>query len=338
MGKTMDKKRTITIADVADALGVSKTTVSRAISGKGRIGKETRERVMAYIEEHDYQPNVIAKGLAQSKTYNLCVVMPGDYGMVDLNFFQECLFGIQEIAGSMGYDILLSICSGVNDISNLERIIANHKVDGAILMRTFTEDAQIEFLQQKNLPFVTIGSTNYKNVVQVDHDHRNACRELTLVLLMKQRKKIALIGGDEGHVVTQNRLGGFRDAYAQMGLKVDESLLFLSLENRVLIDKAVKEVLEKQVDCILCMDDAVCSSVLKTLRERHVKVPGDVNVASFFNSSLLENNVPSITSLSFDTRELGMVACRTLLDLIGAAETKERTLLPYEIVLKESTG
>lgn len=333
----MDKKRTITIADVAEALGVSKTTVSRAISGKGRIGKETRERVLAYIEEHDYQPNVIAKGLAQSKTYNLCVVMPGDYGMVDLHFFQECLFGIQEIAGSMGYDILLSICSGVNDISNLERIIANHKVDGAILMRTFTEDTQIEFLQQKNLPFVTIGSTNYENVVQVDHDHRNACRELTSVLLMKQRKKIALIGGGEGHVVTQNRLCGFRDAYAQMGLKVDESLLFLSLENRILIDKAVKEVLEKKVDCILCMDDAVCSSVLKTLREEHVKVPEDVNVASFFNSSLLENNVPSITSLSFDSKELGMVACRTLLDLIGAVETKERTLLPYEIVLKEST-
>ena len=87
-----------------------KTTVSRAISGKGRIGQETRDRVLKYIEEHDYKPNVIAKGLAQSKTYNLCVVMPGDYDVVDLTFFQECLFGIQEIAGIMEYDILLSIC------------------------------------------------------------------------------------------------------------------------------------------------------------------------------------------------------------------------------------
>lgn len=77
---------------------------------KGRIGQETRDRVLKYIEEHDYKPNVIAKGLAQSKTYNLCVVMPGDYDVVDLTFFQECLFGIQEIAGIMEYDILLSIC------------------------------------------------------------------------------------------------------------------------------------------------------------------------------------------------------------------------------------
>ena len=98
----MDKglEKNITIADVAEALGVSKTTVSRAISGKGRIGRETRERVLAYIEEHDYKPNVIAKGLAQSKTYNICVVMPGEYDVVDLTFFQECLFGIQ---GEMAY-------------------------------------------------------------------------------------------------------------------------------------------------------------------------------------------------------------------------------------------
>ncbi len=331
-----EKDKNITIADVAEALGVSKTTVSRAISGKGRIGKETRERVLAYIEEHNYKPNVIAKGLAQSKTYNLCVVMPGEYDVVDLTFFQECLFGIQEIAGNMEYDLLLSICQ-TNDISSLERIVANRKVDGAILMRTFVEDPQIEFLQKKGLPFVTIGSSNYEGVVQVDHNHKSACKELTSIILMKNLKKIALIGGDETHVVTQNRLRGFREAYDKMGLEVDESLLYLNLDNHILIDKVVKEALERKVDCILCMDDAVCSRVLKMLREQHIKVPQDVKLASFYNSTILENSVPSITSLSFNAKELGMVACRTLLDLVEGTEVKERTLLPYEVVLKEST-
>ena len=291
----MDKglEKNITIADVAEALGVSKTTVSRAISGKGRIGRETRERVLAYIEEHDYKPNVIAKGLAQSKTYNICVVMPGEYDVVDLTFFQECLFGIQEIAGSMEYDILLSICRK-NDISSLERIIANHKVDGVILMRTFVEDEQIDFLQTKNVPFVTIGSTsaNYKGVIQIDHNHKSACKELTSIILMKQMDKIALIGGNEEHVVTQSRLRGFREAYAKMGKTLDVDLMFLSQDNQVLVEKAVKEALNRQADCILCMDDAVCSRVLKTLRQQHVKVPEDVRVASFYNSMVLENNVP----------------------------------------------
>lgn len=332
-----EEKRNITIADVAEALGVSKTTVSRAISGKGRIGKETRTRVLEYISEHDYKPNVIAKGLAQSKTYNLCVVMPGDYDVVDLHFFQECLFGIQQIAGGMEYDILLCI-SQTNDVSSLERIVDNHKVDGVILMRTVTVDLQIEFLLQRNLPFVTIGSSNYANVVQVDHDHMSACRELTSIILMKQMKRIALIGGNEAHVVTQARLQGFREAYQKMGETIDENLLFLGQNNNVLIDKTVREVIfDRKVDCILCMDDAVCSRVLKTLREEHVKVPGDIRVASFYNSNMLENNVPSVTSLSFDANELGMMACRILLDLIAGHSVKEHTLLPYEVVLKEST-
>ena len=255
---------------------------------------------------------------------------------MDLTFFQECLFGIQEIAGIMEYDILLSICKN-NDISSLERIISNHKVDGVILMRTFVEDAQIEYLSTKEIPFVTIGSSNYPGVVQIDHNHKSACRELTSYILMKQLKKVALIGGDERHVVTQSRLRGFREAYQKMGLTPDENLLYLNLENGVLVDKMVEEILEKKVDCILCMDDAICSRVLKKLRMEHKEVPRDVKVASFYNSTVLENNVPSITSLKFDAKELGMVTCRTLLDLIDGLEVKQRTLLPNEVVLKEST-
>ncbi len=331
-----EESRNLTIADVAEALGVSKTTVSRAISGKGRIGIATRDRVLKYIEEHDYKPNVIAKSLAQSKTYNLCVVMPGDYAVVDLTFFQECLLGIQKIAGLMEYDILLSICKN-DDIASLERIVTNRKVDGVILMRTFVEDKSIEYLQTKNIPFVTIGSSNYKDVVQVDHNHRSACKELTSIILMKGMKRIALIGGDESHVVTQKRLRGFREAYEKMNEHVDPTLLYLNLDNNIVIDRTVEEVLERKADCILCMDDAICSRVLKKLREKHITVPKEIRVASFYNSMVLDNNVPSITSLEFDSKELGMVACKTLLDQIEGIEVEMRTLLPYEVVLKEST-
>ncbi len=329
-------KKDLTIADVAEALGVSKTTVSRAISGKGRIGRETRRRVLDYIEEHDYKPNVIAQGLAQSKTYNLCVAMPRNYEVVDWNFFQACLFGIQEMAESAGYDILMTTCR-MNDISSLERIIANHKVDGVVLMRTFLEDAQLAYLQQKKIPFVTTGSTDYSDVVQIDHDHRSACRELTSYLLMRGFRRIALVGEDEGYVVTRSRLEGFREAYEEQGISLDESLLFLNPDNRTQVEKTVGEILERGVDCILCMDDADTSRVLRALREKKVRVPGDVRVASFYNSTILDDHVPSITSLSFDAKEVGMVACKLLLQLIEGLEVPMKTLLPYEVVLKDST-
>ena len=101
---------------------MSKTTVSRAISGKGRIGKATRERVLAYIEEHNYKPNVLAKGLAQLKTYNIGVMLPEDYTVVDLPFFQSCLVGIEETAISLDYDILLTMSRG-RDCAQLVRMV-----------------------------------------------------------------------------------------------------------------------------------------------------------------------------------------------------------------------
>lgn len=181
-------QKNITIADVAEALGISKTTVSRAISGKGRIGEGTRQKVLSYIEEHNYKPNVIAKGLAQSRTYNLCVVMPGSFSLVDMPFFKDAMTGIQEIAELEEYDILLCI-GQKNNLNSLERVVSNHKVDGVILLRTFLEDTQIELLQNKGVPFVTTGSTRYKKVKQVDFDHESACYELTSILLMRGVKK-----------------------------------------------------------------------------------------------------------------------------------------------------
>lgn len=334
MEQSNEKK--LTISDVAQALGVSKSTVSRAISGKGRIGKTTRERVLTYIEKHNYKPNVLAKGLAQLKTYNIGVMLPEDYSIVDLPFFQTCLIGIEETAVSMDYDILLTM-SRENDCGQLVRMVENHKVDGIVLMRTFTKDIHIEYLKSQGIPFVTVGSTNDQDVIQVDNDHKNACRELISILLMKKLSRIGLIGGIESHVVTQNRLKGYIEAHKQAKIAVNEDIIFVNVEKEIMIQRAVEKLIQEQVDCIACLDDAVCMHVLNKLRKEHISVPKQMKVASFYDSSILENNLPSITSLSFNARELGTVACQTLMELIEGNSVKKRTLLGYEVTLKEST-
>ena len=334
MEQSNEKK--LTISDVAEALGVSKSTVSRAISGKGRIGKTTRERALTYIEKHNYKPNVLAKGLAQLKTYNIGVMLPEDYSVVDLPFFQTCLIGIEETAVSMDYDILLTM-SRESDCGQLVRMVENHKVDGIVLMRTFTKDIHIEYLKSQGIPFVTVGSTNDQDVIQVDNDHKNACRELISILLMKKLSRIGLIGGIESHVVTQNRLKGYIEAHKEAGIALNQDIVFVNVEKEIMIQRAVEKLLQEQVDCIVCLDDAVCMHVLNKLRKEHISVPKQMKVASFYDSSILENNLPSITSLSFNARELGTVACKTLMELIEGNAVKQRTLLGYEVILKEST-
>jgi len=329
-------KKNITIADVADALGVSKTTVSRAISGKGRIGDATREKVLNYIDENDYVPNQMAKGLATNKTYNIGVVMQGDYSFIDLPFFQECLIGVHDVGAAMDYDILLTVTQNTNT-SKLERIIRNHKVDGIILLRTFMEDKSVEYLKKSKIPFVVVGSSDYENVIQVDNDHLQACKELTSILLMKHITKIALIGGNENYVVTRNRLKGFKEAFKEQNIPISEDMIYLNMENPIFIDKCVDDVLKKNAQCILCMDDAICLHVLNRLDQNKIDVPKDIKVASFYNSFLLENHLPSITSLTFDAKELGMLASTVLFDSMEGKEVAMKTYRGYEVRLKDST-
>ena len=111
----------------------------------------------------------------------------------------------------------------------------------------------------------------------------------------------------------------------------------MNLEDEESIRAALLGVLGKRVECILCMDDGICSRVLRILRQEKIRIPQQIKVASFYNSSVLENNIPSITSLAFSAKELGKSCCELLLKLIDGKEVSRKTLLPYEIMLKEST-
>lgn len=329
-------KKKITIDEVAREMGVSKTTVSRAISGKGRIGKETREKILKYIAEKEYKPNVIAQGLAKSCTYNIGVVMPEDYCTADAPFFINCLSGLHQTASSRGYDILVTVFDN-DDVSNLERMISNRKVDGIVLMRSFVDDKGVKLLKERRIPFVVVGSTEEEGVMQIEQDNEGGCKELTSILLMKKLNRIALIGGNENYSVTQRRLKGFLEAFEEMGRVPQKELIYMNSENTASIEWAVEGILEKGADCIVCMDDNICSHVLNKLKRLKVSVPRKMKVASFFNSSILENNIPPITSLSFDVKNLGMLACKVLIKMIEKEEIEPIDKIGYDIVLKEST-
>lgn len=331
----MDDKK-MTIGDIAEELGVSKTTVSRVISGKGRIGEKTRKRVLSYIEEHHYRPNVVARGLAQSKTFNLGVVLPGDYNVAELPFFQKCLLGISRVASARGYDVLLSIVTAGN-ISQLKRAVTNRKIDGVILTRTLAEDAPMKYLLQNAVPFVAIGSADDDRVVQVDNDHRSACKELTEKLLQSGMRKLALIGSDESYIVTGNRLRGFEDAIAKSGDRKCGRQIFMNVRDAAQVQEIVEELLADGTDCIVSMDDFLCGCVLNALQLRNIVVPEQMQVVSFYDSSLLENRSPSITSIRFDVEELGQRACETLLAMLEGETVAKRTLLGYEVRMRNST-
>lgn len=324
------EEKKLTIADVAAHLGVSKTTVSRAISGKGRVSEETRRRVQMYIDQMDYKPNVIAKGLAQSKTFNIAVMLPLDCDMEELPFFQNCMCGICEAAAKRDYDVL-TVYSAAGVIGGLERIISNHKVDGVVLSRTLIEDAAADYLKKRKVPVVAVGSSPDMTLIQVDHDHRSACRELTQHLLKQGIRKMGLIGGNESHVVTRNRYEGFADAFRLSGVPIDMNLVYFGIEKVQEVEQTVEELIAKKAECIVCMDDMLCSHVLRKLRSMDADLLERIKVVSFYGGASGNTLESQVETVEFDAKKLGRVTCNTLLDVIDGKQIAEKQLLPYKL-------
>lgn len=334
--ETGNCEKKVTINDIAAELGCSKSTVSRAISGNGRISKEVCEKVMDCCEKYGYKPNGIAKSLAQSKTYNIGVVLPADQDLSEIPFFQHCLLGICEMAATKDYDVIATTIH-TDDISKLKRIVEHRKVDGIILTRTLDQDPQEAFLRKSKIPFVVIGSSKDSDIVQVDNDHIEACRELTSLLIAQSMKRIAFIGGNLNHVVNRHRYEGFIKGCEQNKLTPEKELLYLECNAKFMVDKAVSEILTHAADCIVCMDDKICHYVLQKLSKEQVAVPEQMKVASFYDSALLESYTPAITALKFDTKALGIESCKMLLDLIDGKHVARQVLLGYDIVVRSST-
>ncbi len=329
--------KNITIGDIAEELGYSKTTISRAISGKGRIGAETKQKVQDYIREHNYKPNVIAKGLAQSKTYNIGVILPADANLIEIPFFQSCLMGICEVAAGLDYDVVVTTVTE-DDITLLKRLIDNQKVDGIVLTRSLVNDLPVRYLKDAGMPVVLIGSNEDDSIIQIDSNHIAGCCELTTILLRSGSERMALLAGNQNHIVNRNRLEGFVKAHRDLNRIVDDSLIFRGMTNNIMIQKAVGQIVERGADCIVCSDDFICSRVLAGLEEMNCPVPQKIKVASFYNSVQLETHNPPITALSIDVKELGITAGRHLIQMIAGETVDHKSLINYEIILKRSTN
>lgn len=334
--KTEENQQNITINDIADELGLSKTTISRVISGKGRIGPETRERVMAYINEHGYRPNLIAKSLAVSKTFNIAVTLPADAEVNEIPFFQTCLYSITDTANARDYDVVLSVTTEQN-ISGLKRLLRNQKIDGVILTRLLFQDKAVLFLKEMGLPFVVIGSSDDTSIVQVDSDHLAGCRSLTAGVLDSGYRNVVLLAGNPAHKVNKDRYAGYTAAFASAGLELDTRSVCWNVTDAARVEQVLPGVMKKKPDCIVCMDDVICGLVLSWLQKSRIEIPADVKVASFHDSAFMATHNPPVTALHINVPELGATAGNILLDMIAGKDVSAKNLVGYEVIVRDSS-
>lgn len=331
-----EKERVHTIEEIASSLEISKTTVSRAISGKGRVSEQTRNKVLDYMKEHNFKPRKHLEKWTDKRTYNICVTLPGEQKFAEMEYFQRILMNIYDFFAIHGYNVFIAKIEPSN-IQVLKQLVLKHKIDGVILTRSMEKDDAILYLQEKKVPFVIVGSYTDNQVVQVDVNHEEACQELTSILIRMGMKKFAVLCGDITQNATKNRLLGCRYAFENNGILPENIDIYKDVVEPIMTDKVINDLKKKDIECILCLDDNICINVLNKLKRDHIGIPNDIKVASFYNSSLLDEYYPSITCTEFDINELGIMASKLLLGLLNEEVVPSKMMMGYKVILKEST-
>lgn len=336
MTKRNGSSEKLTVSEIAQELGVSKTTVSRALSGKGRIGEETRARVFDYINRSGAEVSVQIHPAEQRLTHNLAMVIPSHFVQLDLPFLRKSMGGICRMAAQRGYDVLLCYADETHT-DQLERQLAAHKVDGVILSRTLSYDPCMALLQRYHIPFVAMGHLEDETALQVDNDQATAAAEMTRLLLQLGMRRIAYLGGSSNYTVNRDRLMGYLRALDAFGVAAEHDLIYSGIETEEKRLDVLDKVLEHQPECLLCCDDSLAFSVLKDLRQRGIRVPEQIRLASLYDSEILLDTAPTISAVQFDAAALGTAACRLLLDAMQGKEVIPRQIQGYQVILREST-
>ena len=329
MGYTLDK--------IAKELGLSKTTVSRAISGKGRISEETREKVNAFIKEINYRPSAVARSLAASRTFNVGLVFPADSALGEMPYFQTLMTGVCDRAMEYEYDVLIILADN-DGISALKHAVRNKKIDAVMVSRCEQDSKVINFLKDASIPYIVVGDPMEPGVPFIDHDNEGAATRMIETLIDKGITRMALIGGGENINVTHSRLAGFRQGFINRGMKADENQIYLNMHKSDRMDKVLKTAIAEGAECIVCMDDMLCNSVLNCLHNDGLSVPDDIKLCSFYDSNLLSTSKPSITSLYFDAKKLGAEGLSMLMRNLDGEDVTNLTLSDFNIQMRDSTN
>jgi DNA-binding LacI/PurR family transcriptional regulator len=329
MGYTLDK--------IAKELGLSKTTVSRAISGKGRISEETRAKVNAFIKEINYRPSAVARSLAASRTFNVGLVFPADSALGEMPYFQTLMTGVCDRAMEYEYDVLIILADN-DGISALKHAVRNKKIDAVMVSRCEQDSKVINFLKDASIPYIVVGDPMEPGIPFIDHDNEGAATRMIETLIDKGITRMALIGGGENINVTHSRLAGFRQGFINRGMKADENQIYLNMHKSDRMDKVLKTVIAEGAECIVCMDDMLCNSVLNCLHNDGVSVPEDIKLCSFYDSNLLSTSKPSITSLYFDAKKLGAEGLSMLMRNLDGEDVTNLTLNDFNIQMRDSTN
>lgn len=335
------------LKQLADTLGLSQTTVSRALNGYPEVSEATRRRVEDAAQRHSYRPNTRARSLATGRAHTIGHVIPISTRHEMMNpVFSDFIAGAGETYARAGFDMTLSIVPDDAEDATYRSLAQKKTVDGIVIHGPRADERRIRLLQDLNLPFVVHGraSAEDSDYSWVDMNNRRAFARATELLLDLGHRRIALINGLEDMDFAIRRRQGFVTALSERGLAPDPALCGSDeMTEHYGYDAARRMLALNNAPTAFLVSSLISAiGVRRALEELGLKMGRDVSVITHDDElSYLGNgrDVPIFTATRSSVREAGRIAATTLLALIeDPARTPRHHLLEADLMLGRSTG
>lgn len=330
---------TVNIKDVARKANVSISTVSRVINDSKPVSDEIKKRVFDIIEETGYVPNPVARSLVMKKSRLIGIIVPD----IANYYTGELLNAFEEIAKTYDYEVIL--CNTYGDVQQELRylkLLESKQVEGMVFLSFKWDEAHQAFFDRCNLPVVLVNRSSAQDrIFSVAIDHQKAVYEMTSEMAKRGHKTFMLIrNGETEDVFGPDQLEGFRQAISDNGLSFDEGLVKNGYFQAQDAYGAVEEVLKagKLPTAIITTTDDMAVGAINCLVDNGIKVPEEVSVTGFYDTTLATLYRPKLTTIQHPIYDIGAIAIRMIIKKIDGQEIEEKHVrLPHGIIFRESS-
>lgn len=333
-------KTQITIKDIARELGVSPSTVSRALQDHPDISKATIQEVKEFAKKYNYKPNSVALSLKTKKTNIIGVVVPE---MVH-HFFSTVLSGIEDVANERGYSVIVCQTNEKyeKEVKNIETLISA-RISGVIasLSKGTTQFEHFQELIDDNIPLVFFDRicTGINTDRVVIDDYTGAFSAVDY-LIKTGCKRIAFFSAPFTMEISKNRKNGYLDALRKNGITIDESLIYVcdSRESAMhLTEKVLKE--KNRPDAFFAINDDTASGILYAVKRANLKVPEDISICGFGDGIIATTSDPPLTTVQQNGYAMGMTACKMLFKRIDNEPNTRvnHSIIKTNLTIRETT-
>lgn len=309
------KTKYTSIIDIAKQLNISKSTVSRALTGHPNVNPRTRKAVLDLAQEMDYQKNSLALGLSLHQTNTIGILVPEFMS----TYFPSVILGAQEVFQAAGYQTVICHNNESYDaeVANV-KLLLSYRVDGIIASHTkeTRNFDHFRMVQRHGIPLVFFNRVseelNAPNVVIDDYAAAMAAVEH---LIKTGRRRIAHLAGPDSLINSRLRSQGYLDALKKHKIPVDPALMLsydLSIEKVRIYMKHFLD-LPQPPDALFAINDPTAIAAMEVVKEKGLRIPDDIAVVGFSNDFSAQLVSPSLTTVSQPTMDIGRESARLLL-------------------------